>query len=170
MRAVVLTISDSSHAGTREDRSGPALCRRLEALGWTVDLRVLPDEQPLIATVLDQLSGHGLFDAIFTTGGTGVAARDVTPEATRAVIEREIPGIAEHMRRLGTASTPKAVLSRGIAGTRGRTFIVNLPGSPKGALESLDAIANLVPHIIDLLQGRTEHPPDPKLDAAGGRP
>jgi molybdopterin adenylyltransferase len=97
---------------------------------------------------------------VLTTGGTGVALRDVTPEATRSVIEREIPGLGELMRSEGRKFTSKAVLSRGLAGVRGRTLIVNLPGSPKGAVESLDAIAKLIPHVVDLLEGRTAHDSD----------
>jgi molybdenum cofactor synthesis domain-containing protein len=99
--------------------------------------------------------------AIFTTGGTGVALRDVTPEATRAVIEREIPGFGEWMRISGRSSTKMSILSRGISGTRGRTLIVNLPGSPKGAVESINAIIDLVPHVTDLLDGKTEHAVEP---------
>ena len=103
------------------------------------------------------MADGGQVSAIFTTGGTGVAARDVTPEATRAVIDREIPGLGELMRARGRESTLLAVLSRAIAGTRGRVLIVNLPGSPKGAVESLDAIVEVVPHVLELLRGHTEH-------------
>ena len=110
-----------------------------------------------IAAVLGRLADSGEVAVILTTGGTGVALRDVTPEATRGVIEREIPGLGELMRAEGLKFTPTAVLSRGMAGIRGRTLIVNLPGSPKGAVESFDAIAKLVPHIVDLLEGRTSH-------------
>jgi molybdenum cofactor synthesis domain-containing protein len=100
--------------------------------------------------------------AVFTTGGTGIAARDFTPEATRSILDRELPGMAEWMRLSGRQFTPRALLSRGVAGTRGRTFIANLPGSPKGAVQSLDAIADLIPHVVDLLEGKTEHAPMPE--------
>jgi len=158
IHAAVLTISDSVAAGTRIDRSGPAVRDRLEQLGWQVSLMdVLPDERTQISSRLAVLADAGQMSAIFTTGGTGVALRDVTPEATRAVIDREIPGLGELMRARGLKATPLAVLSRAIAGTRGRVLIVNLPGSPKGAVESLDAIVEVVPHVLELLRGHTEH-------------
>jgi len=163
MTAVVLTISDSSAAGTREDRSGPAVQDRLTALGWSAVVEVLPDEPAAIAGRLRELCDGGRTDAVLTTGGTGVAERDVTPEATRQVVEREIPGIAEWMRAEGMKKTRRAILSRGIAGVRGRTVIVNLPGSPRGAVESLDAICDLLPHVVDLLRGHTSHDPQAKL-------
>jgi molybdopterin adenylyltransferase len=158
IRAAVVTVSDSVVAGTREDRSGPALRDRVCALGWIVsEVELAPDESEQIAAILRRLADSGEVAVILTTGGTGVALRDVTPEATRGVIQREIPGLGELMRAEGLKFTPTAVLSRGLAGVRGRTLIVNLPGSPKGALESLDAIAKLVPHVVDLLEGRTSH-------------
>jgi molybdopterin adenylyltransferase len=158
IHAAVLTISDSVTAGKRADRSGPAVRNRLERLGWRVSvLEVLPDEAAGISARLAALADSGRVSAIFTTGGTGVALRDVTPEATRAVIDREIPGLPERMRARGMEATPMAMLSRAVAGTRGRVLIVNLPGSPKGAVESLDAIVELVPHVLELLRGQTEH-------------
>jgi len=154
----ILTISDSCFHGTREDRSGAELAERVRARGWDVaHTAVLPDEAAQITDALRALSGSGTISLVLTTGGTGIAARDVTPEATRAAMERELPGIAEYIRAEGARSTKRAVLSRGVAGTRGRTLIVNLPGSPRGAVESFEAIADLVPHVTDLLQGRTEH-------------
>jgi molybdenum cofactor synthesis domain-containing protein len=159
--AAVLTISDSVSAGTRADRSGPAVRERLEQLGWSVSvMEAIPDETSEISARLATLADGGQVSAIFTTGGTGVAPRDVTPEATRAVIDREIPGLGELMRACGRQATPLAVLSRSVAGTRGRVLIVNLPGLPKGAVESLDAIVELVPHVLELLRGRTEHIPE----------
>jgi molybdopterin adenylyltransferase len=156
--AAVLTISDSAAAGSRADRSGPAVRDRLEQLGWSVSvMEVIPDETAQISERLATLSDGGQVSAIFTTGGTGVAPRDVTPEATRAVLHREIPGFGELMRARGRKATPLAMLSRSLAGTRGSVLIVNLPGSPKGAVESLDAIVELVPHVLELLSGQTEH-------------
>lgn len=158
IHAAVLTVSDSVHAGTRGDRSGPAVRERLEQLGWSVSvLEVVPDERDVIAARLAALADAGHLAAIFTTGGTGIGPRDITPEATRDVIEREIPGLGELMRAQGRKHTPLAVLSRALAGTRGEVLIVNLPGSPKGALESLDSMVDLVPHILELLSGHTEH-------------
>ncbi len=158
IKVAVVTVSDSVVAGTREDLSGPALRERARALGWVVSsMERTPDESEPIATILRRLADSGEVAVILTTGGTGLAPRDITPEATRGVIERQIPGLGELMRAEGLKFTPTAVLSRGLAGVRGRTLIVNLPGSPKGAVESLDAIAKLVPHIVDLIEGRTSH-------------
>jgi molybdenum cofactor synthesis domain-containing protein len=158
IRAAVLTISDSSIAGTRADRSGPAVRERLEQLGWKVPVaEAVADDRAAIGARLAALADAGAVDAIFSTGGTGVAARDVTPEAARDVLDREIPGFGELMRARGRASTPLASLSRSLAGTRGRVLIVTLPGSPAGAVESLNAIVELVPHVLDLIQGRTAH-------------
>ena len=154
----MVTISDSVTAGTREDKSGPAVQRRLEELGWAAEVQVLPDEPDAISTRLRELAQTGVA-AVFTTGGTGIAARDWTPEATRAVLDREIPGMAEWMRMEGLRFTRRALLSRGVVGTRDRTVIVNLPGSPKGAVQSLDAIADVLPHVVELLDGNTEHEP-----------
>jgi molybdenum cofactor synthesis domain-containing protein len=158
IKAAVITVSDSASAGKRADRSGPAVRERLEQLGWSVPvMEVVPDEAREISHRLSTLADGGQVAAIFSTGGTGLAPRDVTPEATRAVIDREIPGFGEVMRARGRESTPLAALSRSLAGTRGNVLIVNLPGSPKAAVESLDAIVELVPHVLELLRGQTEH-------------
>ena len=157
-RAAVLTISDSAHQGSRVDTSGPAVAARLEASGFeVVERRVVPDERSLIAAALRDICDRRTAGVVFTTGGTGVAARDVTPEATRDVMEREIPGFGELMRTRGLASSRFAPLSRALAGTRGTVLMVNLPGSPRGAVESLDAILELVPHVLELLDGHTAH-------------
>jgi len=163
IRAAVLTISDTSFSGERTDLSGPAAAGRLLEAGFEVKhTAVLPDERAGISLALKELTGQHSVDAIFTTGGTGITPRDVTPEATRDVLEKELPGLGELMREQGLKFTPRAVLSRAIAGTRGRCLIVNLPGSPKGAVQSLDAILDLVPHIVELLRGNTEHTEDLK--------
>lgn len=158
MRVLIITVSDSAVAGTREDRSGPALRDRAAALGWSVvGHELVADDSEQIAQLLRDAADRERADVVLTTGGTGVAPRDVTPEATRAVVEREIAGIPEVMRSEGRKFTRLAPLSRAAAGTRNRTLIINLPGSPKGAVQSLDAVADLVPHVVDLLNGRTEH-------------
>jgi len=158
IRVALITVSDSVAAGTREDRSGPKLRGQVESFGWQVAAEeIVPDERDQIAAMVRRLADSGQCSVVITTGGTGVALRDVTPEATRDVIDREIPGLAELMRAEGRKATHFAVLSRAVAGTRGRTLILNVPGSPKGAVESLDAVAKLIPHIVDLLEGRTSH-------------
>ena len=158
IRVAILTISDSAAAGTREDLSGPALRKRCEELGWPVtESSTTPDSVTKISHQLFEWADNGSVTLILTTGGTGISARDNTPEATRAVIDRELPGVAELMRSKGLEQTPFSVLSRGLAGTRKRTLIVNLPGSPKGALYSLSVIEGLAEHVIKLLTGETEH-------------
>ncbi|HEX4133941.1 MAG TPA: MogA/MoaB family molybdenum cofactor biosynthesis protein [Bryobacteraceae bacterium] len=163
MSAAVLTISDGAHHGKRVDTSGPAVAERLETAGFQVlDRRVIPDERPEIVAGLREIAQRLGSGAIFTTGGTGAAPRDVTPEATRDVIERELPGFGELMRLRGLEKSRFAPLSRALAGSLGRVLIVNLPGSPRGAVESLDAILGLVPHVLDLLNGKTAHDAQPK--------
>ncbi len=160
IRTAILTVSDSVRKGTREDISGQKLKQRVESLGWQFQgAAVVSDETAEIAAQLSAWAHGGGLDLILTTGGTGIAPRDVTPEATRMVVDREIPGIGELMRSEGRKATRLAPLSRSLAGTCGPVLIVNLPGSPKGALESLDAIAELIPHMVDLLHGKTEHAP-----------
>lgn len=158
IRAAIVTVSDSAVAGTREDRSGPALAAALAELGWNVQKSVvLPDIAAQIAAKIAEIGDSQEIDVAITTGGTGVALRDVTPEAVRAIADREIPGLGEIMRSEGRKSTKFAPLSRGGGYTRGRMLILCLPGSVRGAVDSLIAVADLVPHVIDLLQGRTEH-------------
>ncbi|HXZ12740.1 MAG TPA: MogA/MoaB family molybdenum cofactor biosynthesis protein [Candidatus Sulfotelmatobacter sp.] len=154
MRVSILTISDSVAAGKYEDRSGPSVAARCKELGWeVVSAAVLADDREEIEAFLTEEAQSNAADLILTTGGTGLGPRDVTPEATMAVADRLIPGFSEHMRAEGQKTTPRALLSRGIAGIRGTTIIVNLPGSPKGAVESLDAIAELLPHAVAVLHG-----------------
>jgi len=154
--AAVVTISDSCARGEREDRSGPAVAQVLEKLHFSVAVReIVPDDSTKIQNLLIRLARE--VRLIVTTGGTGIAARDVTPEATRAVCDRLVDGIPERMRIEGIKKTPFAALSRALCGIRGTTLILNLPGSPAGAMESLEAVQDLLPHVIDLLSGKTEH-------------
>ncbi len=154
MRVAIVTVSDSTSQGLRPDRSGPALRERSQQLGWQVaSALVVADETSVIQARLIELADSHLVDLILTTGGTGVGPRDITPEATVAVCEKVIPGLGELMREKGRQATPRAALSRAIAGVRGRVVIVNLPGSPKGAVESLDAVADLLPHAVEVLRG-----------------
>ncbi len=154
----ILTISDSAADGKRKDLSGPALVARCRELNWpVVATQTVADDETAIAREIQTWADESRATLILTTGGTGVSMRDVTPEATRPILHKEIPGIAELMRSAGLEQTKLAVLSRGLAGTRKTSLIINLPGSPRGALHSFNAVHHLVPHVIDLLQGRTEH-------------
>ena len=153
IRIGILTLSDRSARGEREDESGPALARLVQAGGWSVIKQaILPDDLPQIRDLLMEWADSGELDLLLTTGGSGFAPRDVTPEATRAVIDREAPGLAEAMRAASLKSTPHAMLSRVLAGMRGRTLIVNLPGSPKGAWENLAVILQVLEHTVEKIQ------------------
>ncbi len=155
IRVGILTVSDRSARGERADLSGPALAEAISAGLAGVEVvatAITPDERATIAAQLTRWADEDALDLILTTGGTGFAPRDVTPEATRAVIERETPGLAEAMRATSLRVTPHAMLSRAVAGIRGQTLIVNLPGSPKGAVENLATILPVLPHALELLR------------------
>jgi len=163
MRVAILTISDSVFQGKREDRSGLAIADRCAELGWEVASRgVLPDEQAPITGRLTELADSGKVDLILTVGGTGLGPRDVTPEATMRAAERLVPGLGERMRAAGASANPHAILSRSQGACRGRTLILNLPGSPRGAVESFGVVADVLPHAIEILHGAGHEP------AAGG--
>lgn len=159
IRVAVLTVSDSAWRGVRADLSGPAVARRVRKLGWRVVLRkVVPDNLSLIRRTLLAWSKSRQVDIILTSGGTGLSPRDVTPEATEPILDRNIPGLAELMRRSGLRFNKFAPLSRAVAGTCAGCLIVNLPGSPAGAVQSLGAVARLLPHVVLLLRGHDPHP------------
>lgn len=153
--ALVLTVSDRSFAGTREDASGAALEVRLGTLGFEVERRVVPDDVPRIAEAI--VAGAARHRLVISTGGTGLTPRDVTPQATAGVLDYEVPGIAEAIRAEGRRHTPFAALSRGLVGVRGGSLIVNVPGSPKGALESFDVVEPLLGHALETLAGPFDH-------------
>jgi len=157
MKAAVLTLSDKGSRGEREDLSGPALEQFLAQRGVTVvRTAVIPDDTGTISDTLAAWADEGAMELILTTGGTGVAPRDVTPEATMAVVDRIIPGFGEEMRRASAAKTPHALISRAIAGIRGRCLIINLPGSPRGAVQNLEAVWTAIPHAVAKIQGDPE--------------
>lgn len=157
--AAVITVSDSSSRGEREDLSGPAVAEALQKHAFQVVSRgIIPDDQAIIEKTLSEFSEKARL--VVTTGGTGIAPRDVTPEATRAVCDKLVEGIAERMRLEGSKKTRYAALSRGLCGVRGTSLILNLPGSPSGAVESLRAVIDLLPHALSLLMGNTTHTQD----------
>ena len=172
LSAVVLTASDGASAGVREDRSGELVAERLVRLGFVVEREVVSDDQGRIETALRDAAGR--VRLIVTTGGTGLTPRDVTPQATRAVIDYEVPGLAEAMRAEGRRQTPLAALSRSVVGVRGGCLIVNLPGSPRGALDSLEAIVEVLPHALETLAGPFDHgragPTATRAHGSGDRP
>jgi len=154
MRVAVLTISDKGSRGEREDVSGKVIVEKLESLGGEIVHReIIPDELDMIAQRLRYLADELNADLVLTTGGTGLSPRDVTPEATKAVIDREAPGFAEAMRQMSLQITPRAMLSRAVSGVRKRTLIINLPGSPKAVEECLEVILPALPHGIEILRG-----------------
>jgi molybdopterin adenylyltransferase len=153
--ALVVTCSDRSADGRRADASGDGLQERLEGLGFAVQRRIVPDDRAAIGAAL--VEGAAAHPLVLTTGGTGLTPRDVTPQATAAVLDYEVPGIAEAIRADGRRSTPFAALSRGLVGVRGGTLIVNLPGSPKGALESFETVVPLLDHALETLRGPFDH-------------
>jgi molybdenum cofactor synthesis domain-containing protein len=154
MKVAVITISDTVSRGERVDKSGPAVVARCRELGYEiVSEACIPDDSQNIQASLRELADKGDVDLILTTGGTGLGPRDVTPEATQAIADKLIPGFAEEMRRKGMEHTAKAILSRGSAAVRGSTIILNFPGSPKGAVESLDAVEHLLNHAVQIVHG-----------------
>jgi molybdenum cofactor synthesis domain-containing protein len=153
IRFSILTVSDRSARGERPDATGPALAQIIQAQGWLItEQAILPDESQAVRNWLVEQVSSGQVDVILTNGGTGFSPRDVTPEATLSIIERQAPGIVEAMRSASLKVTPHAMLSRAVAGIRGRTLIINLPGSTKGALENLETITQVLPHAVELLR------------------
>lgn len=152
-RAAVITVSDRAAAGVRDDASGPVAVAALRRAGWPCDdARIVPDGEDAVASALRDAVGSGA-RLVITSGGTGVGPRDRTPEGTRRVIEREVPGIAEELRRVGAAATPAGVLSRGVAGVTAEALVVNLPGSPKAVGEGMPVVLAVARHVVDQLEG-----------------
>jgi len=158
VKAGILTVSDMGSKGKREDTAGARLKEIFESRGWATDrYAIVPDEKDAIRDKLIAWSDRDGLDIICTTGGTGFADRDITPEATVEVVEKQVPGIPEAMRAVGLKKTPMAILSRAVAGIRGHTLIINLPGSERGAVESIEAVIEAIPHAIDVIRGKPGH-------------
>jgi len=163
IRVAIVTISDSCAQGRREDVSGPTIAQMLPRESFEVcEKRIVPDDRAVIAAELTRLADQAGMDLVLTTGGTGLGPRDITPEATTSVCERMVPGFGEVMRLQGLQKTPNAVLSRGIAGLRGRTLIVNLPGSARAVRECLELILDILPHALEMLHGGGHEPKEPR--------
>ena len=154
MKIGIITVSDRCSEGKREDKSGPLIRQMVESLGEVIKYEIIPDEKAPVRGAIKEAVDQLKTDLVLTTGGTGVSFRDVTPEATREVVEKEIPGFGELMRQKSFKITPLAVLSRATAGTRGKSLIINLPGSPKAAKECLEIILPLIPHTLDMIKGK----------------
>lgn len=157
MKFGVICVSDRCSKGICEDKSGPAIIEMLSPLGTTEDYAVVPDEMDLISKELIKMCDEKALDVVFTTGGTGFSPRDITPEATLSVIERNTPGISEAIRAKSLEITPKAMLSRAVSGIRKRTLIINLPGSPKAVREALEIVLPVIPHAVEILSGDTQN-------------
>lgn len=154
MKIVIITVSDSCSEGKREDTSGPLIKQIIEGMGKVIEYEIVADEKASISQAIKEAADELKADLVLTTGGTGLSFRDVTPEATREVVEKKIPGFAELMRQKSFEITPTAILSRAIAGIRGKSLVINLPGSPKAVKECLDIILPLVPHALDMIKGK----------------
>lgn len=154
MKIGIITVSDSCSEGKKEDTSGPLIRQMVESLGEVIKYEIIPDEKDSISQAIKEAVDRLKADFVLTTGGTGLSLRDVTPEATREVVEKEIPGFAELMRQKSFQITPMAILSRAIAGIRGKSLIINLPGSPQAVRECLEIILPLIPHALDMVKGK----------------
>ena len=154
IKIVIITVSDSCSEGKREDTSGPLIKQMVESMGKVIEYEIIPDEKTSISQAIKEAADELKADIVLTTGGTGLSFRDVTPEATREVVEKKIPGFGELMRQKSFEITPTAILSRAIAGIRGKSLVINLPGSPKAVKECLDIILPLVPHALDMIKGK----------------
>lgn len=154
MKIGIITVSDSCSEGKKEDKSGPLIRQMVKSLGEVIKYEIIPDEKDSISQAIKEAVDELKADLVLTTGGTGLSLRDVTPEATREVVEKEIPGFAELMRQKSFEITPMAILSRAIAGIRGKSLIINLPGSPQAVRECLEIILPLIPHALDMVKGK----------------